>query len=113
VKRLLAVIVGVALALSLTGVALAATKNVRARGEKWRPVHTYIGTGDKVRWQNRTSRTHDVKGYGGWRLSKVLPPGSSVTKRFAGRGTYRFRCVRHSAIVSGKCRGMCGIVHVV
>jgi plastocyanin len=113
VKRLLAVIVGVALAVSLMGVALAATKNVRARGERWRPVHTYIGTGDKVRWTNPTSRTHDIKGYGGWRLSKILPPGSSVQKRFSSRGTYRFRCVRHSAIVGGRCQGMCGIVHVV
>lgn len=112
-RRLAAGLVGVLLALSLVGVAAAATKTVRAKGEKWRPVHTYIGKGDKVRWTNPTSKTHDIKGYGGWSYSKILRPGDDATRKFGQRGTFRFRCVRHSAIVGGKCQGMCGIVHVV
>jgi plastocyanin len=113
-RKLLAILVGLALALSLTGIAVGATSRVRASGERWRPKHDYIGRGDRVRWTNPTSRTHDIKAYGGgWRYSKILPPGSQATKRFRQRGTYKYRCVRHSAIVGGKCRGMCGFVHVV
>jgi plastocyanin len=112
-KRVMALLVGAALLLGSTGVALAATATIRAKGESWRPFHTYIGRGDGVRWTNPTSRTHDVKAYGGgWSLSTVLSPGESVTKRFRQRGTYKYRCVRHSAIVSGRCQGMCGLIHV-
>jgi plastocyanin len=112
-RRVMAVLVAVAVALSLMGAAVAATKSVRAKGEKWRPVHTYIGRGDKVRWTNPTNATHDIKGYGGWSYNKILRPGNSGTRTFRQRGTFRFRCVRHSAIVGGRCQGMCGIVHVV
>jgi plastocyanin len=112
-RRLMALLVGVALALALMGVATGATSTVKAKGERWRPVHTYIGKGDRVTWKNPTSKTHDIKGYGGWSLSKVLRPGASVSKTFRQHGTYKFRCVRHSAIVGGTCRGMCGLVHVV
>jgi plastocyanin len=113
VQRLTALLVGVAMALAVMGVASGATSTVKARGERWRPIHTYIGKGDRVRWKNPTSKTHDVKGSGGLRLSEVLSPGESVTKKFGNLGTFRFRCVRHSAIVGGKCQGMCGLVHVV
>jgi plastocyanin len=112
-RKILALVIGLAVILSLAGVALAATRTVRARGERWKPVHTYIGKGDKVRWTNPTSKTHDIKGSGGLRISEVLSPGESVSKKFGRLGTFRFRCVRHSAMVSGKCQGMCGLVHVV
>jgi plastocyanin len=112
-KRTLAVVLGLALLLGSAGVALAATAKVRAKGEKWRPLHTYIGRSDKVRWANPTSRVHDVKAYGGgWTFSTVLDPGESATRRFKQHGTFKYRCVRHSAIVSGKCQGMCGLIHV-
>jgi plastocyanin len=111
--RVLSALLGGMLVLGGTTGTMAATKKVRAKGEKWRPVHTYIGRGDKARWVNPTQRVHDVKGYGGWSFSKVLQPGQQATRRFRQRGTFRFRCVRHSGIVSGKCQGMCGIVHVV
>jgi plastocyanin len=112
VRRMTAVLAGVAMVLVLAGSALGATSAVRAKGEKWKPFHTYIGKGDKVTFRNPTSKTHDVKGYGGLRLSAVLSPGKSVTKKFGSHGTFKFRCVRHSAIVGGTCRGMCGLVHV-
>jgi plastocyanin len=111
-RRAVAVLVGGTLALGSVGGALAATARIRAKGERWRPAHTFIGRGDRVTWRNPTSRTHDVKGYGGWSFSKVLPPGASVSRRFRSHGTYKFRCVRHSAIVGGQCRGMCGLIHV-
>jgi plastocyanin len=112
-RRLTLVLVGVVLVLALAGLASGATSTIRAKGERWRPFHTYIGKGDKVTWKNSTSRTHDVKGYGGWRLAEVLSPGERVSKKFRSLGTYKYRCVRHSAIVGGKCRGMCGLIHVV
>lgn len=112
-KRIAAILVSAAVILSLAGVALAATRSVKAKGEKWKPVHTYIGKGDKVKWTNKTSKTHDIKGSGGLRVSEVLSPGESVSKKFGKLGTFRFRCVRHSAMVGGKCQGMCGLVHVV
>lgn len=112
-NRLVAVLVGAAVLLSSAGVALAATAKVRAKGEKWKPLHTYIARNDKVRWTNPTSKVHDIKAYGGgWTFSTVLDPGESATRRFKQRGTFKYRCVRHSAIVGGKCQGMCGLIHV-
>jgi plastocyanin len=112
----LAAAVGLAGAVAWSSVSgtMAATKKVRAKGEKWRPVHTYIGRNDSVRWTNPTNNVHDIKAYGkGWTFSKILQPDQKATRRFKKRGTFKFRCVRHSEIVSGKCQGMCGIVHVV
>jgi plastocyanin len=111
-KRVVAAAVGASVLVGSAGVALAATSTIRAKGERWRPFHTYIGRGDRVRWTNPTSRTHDVKAYGGgWSLSTVLSPGESVTKRFRQRGTYKYRCVRHSAVLGGQCQGS-GLIHV-
>jgi plastocyanin len=112
-RRVMSALLVGALVLGSVGVAAAATSRVKAKGEKWRPLHTYIGRSDKVRWTNPTSKVHDVKAYGGgWTFSRILDPGESATRRFKQRGTFKFRCVRHSAIVSGKCQGMCGLVHV-
>jgi plastocyanin len=113
-RRILAVLIGLALALSLAGAALAATSRVKASGEKWKPKHDYIGRGDKVVWKNPTNKVHDIKAYGGgWRFSKILSPGKSAGRKFQKRGTYKYRCVRHSGIVGGRCQGMCGLIHVV
>jgi plastocyanin len=112
-NRVVSVILGVGLLLSSAGIALGATSRVRAKGERWRPAHTFIGRGDRVRWTSPTSRVHDVKAYGGgWSFSTVLDPGESATRKFRQHGTYKFRCVRHSGIVDGKCQGMCGLIHV-
>ena len=112
-RRMMAVALGVSLVLGSAGIAMGATARVKAKGEKWKPVHTYIGRNDTVRWTNPTSRVHDLKAYGGgWSFSKILDPGESTKRKFRQRGTYKYRCVRHSAIVSGKCQGMCGLIHV-
>jgi plastocyanin len=113
-RRYVGVLLAGAVLLGSVGVAGAATSKVKAKGEKWRPLHTYIGRGDTVRWTNPTSKVHDLKAYGGgWKLTSILDPGESVKRRFKQRGTFKFRCVRHSAIVSGKCQGMCGLIHVI
>jgi plastocyanin len=112
-RRMMAVALGVSLVLGSAGIAMGATARVKAKGEKWKPVHTYIGRNDTVRWTNPTSRVHDLKAYGGgWSFKRILDPGESAKRKFKQRGTYKFRCVRHSAIVSGKCQGMCGLIHV-
>ncbi|HEX6263404.1 MAG TPA: hypothetical protein VF097_11220 [Actinomycetota bacterium] len=117
--RVLATALAATLAFSITGIgtpAQAATSIVRMKGtrNKFRPVHTYIAKGDKVSWRNMSRRVHDVTAYGGgWTFSKVLSPGQRTARRFRKRRTYRYRCVRHSAIVNNRCSGMCGFVHVV
>jgi plastocyanin len=106
---ILAVVMVALLAVS----ALAITKTTRATGgNRWKPKHIYITKNDRVRWRNPTSRTHDVTSMGGWSYSTVLSPGEAARRRFRRTGTFRFRCARHSGIVDGQCRGMCGVIHV-
>ena len=102
------------LLVSFGGVGLAKTFTVKARAnDTWKKVHTYIGKGDRVKWTNPDSETHDVTSYNGSWISAQLAPGDSVKKRFKKRKTYFYRCTIHSGIVGGKCQGMCGFVHVV
>jgi plastocyanin len=106
-------VVAVLMVVVLAVVALAATKRVRADGRRWKPKIADISRGDSVRWRNPTNRPHDVTAWGGgWSFSAVLSPGESVTRQFDSRGTFKYRCVRHSAIVDGRCRDMCGKVVV-
>lgn len=107
----------------------AAKSRVKARvgQNKWQPVHTYIGRGDVVIWKNprpknvSKRRVHDVtsiqprkwKRRLGFRLSKTLQPGERIRRKFRKKGTYRYRCVRHSGMVDGRCQGMCGFIHVL
>ncbi|MGH2653727.1 MAG: cupredoxin domain-containing protein [Actinomycetota bacterium] len=112
-NRALGALLGGMVLLGSVGVATAATSRVKAKGDKWKPLHTYIGRNDSVRWTNPTNKVHDLKAYGGgWSFSKILDPGEKAARRFKQRGTFKYRCVRHSAIVSGKCQGMCGLIHV-
>lgn len=109
--------------------AQAAKTRVKAKvgQNRWRPVHTYIGKGDVVVWKNprpanvSKRRVHDVtsiqprrwKKRLGFRLNKTLQPGDKIKRKFRRKGTYRFRCARHSAMVDGRCQGMCGFIHVL
>lgn len=109
--------------------ASAAKTRVKAKvgQNKWVPVHTYIGKGDVVIWKNprpkvkSKRRVHDVtsiqprkwKKRLGFRLSKTLRPGDKIRRKFRRKGNYRFRCKRHSAMVNGRCQGMCGFIHVL
>lgn len=100
-------------ALSADGLS-AATDRVRAtERDRWRPVHTYIGVGDRVLWRNPTDDRHDLTAYGrGWEFRRVLDPGERAARRFRDAGTFRYRCRIHSSIVDGRCEGMCGLIHV-
>ncbi len=95
----------------------AATTRIRATGDdRWRPAHVFIVRGDRIVWRNPTERLHDLyKWKGRWKrgyLDRRLKPDERFVKRFRHTGNYYFRCVRHSSIVDGVCRGMCGIIHV-
>jgi plastocyanin len=113
-RPLFVAIVAVVMVVMLAVTAVAITKTTRAAsGNRWKPKRIEIHRGDRVRWRNPTNRVHDVTAWGGnWRFSEVLSPGERVRKRFRSRGTFKFRCARHSGIVGGKCQGMCGVVKV-
>lgn len=97
-------------------VALALRVRVRAAGNRWRPAHVFIVEGDAVVWRNRDDRRHNVVAYGGgWRYNRLLRPGERVRRVFDVRPNgepYAYRCTLHSAMVDGRCDGMCGLVHV-
>lgn len=109
--------------------ASAAKSRVKAKvgQNRWQPVHTYIEKNDVVVFKNprpadvSKRRVHDVtsiqpkrwKNRLGFSLQKVLDPGDKIKRKFRRKGTYRFRCVRHSAMVDGRCQGMCGFIHVL
>ena len=109
------ILAGGLLTLALAAPAPAAIQRVKAvDGDKFKPVHKYIGKGDTVVWKNRDNTMHDVSAYGGgWSYSAQLQPGQRTKKRFKKRGTFRYRCNIHSGIVDNQCQGMCGFVHVV
>lgn len=110
-----AVLAAVATGLLTGGAGAAETFKVKAReNDSWRKVHTYIGKGDTVKWSNPTGDTHDINATSSnWSVGTVLAPGDRFKQRFRKRGTFSYRCERHSGIVDGACQGMCGFVHVV
>jgi plastocyanin len=114
VKRLLALGTIVLIVLALSGVALAATKTVKATStDKWGPTHLFVGKGTPVVWKNPTSKVHNIKSTSkNWDYKRILDPGESAKRTFKAKGYYKYRCLLHSSLVSGVCRGMCGFVHV-
>ena len=110
-----AILAGGVLTLALAGPAPADIQRVKAvDGDKFKPVHKYIGKGDTVKWRNRDNVGHNVVSTStNWAYSAELAPGATTKKRFRKRGTFAYRCTYHSGIVDGKCQGMCGFVHVV
>lgn len=110
-------IVGGVLVLALATAAFGATYRIRAtEDDRWRPAHRFILKGDRIVWSNPDTRWHDIYKYQGhWSRGYLVPrlePGERYAKRFRRVGNYYFRCARHSSLVEGRCRGMCGIIHV-
>jgi len=77
----------------------------------WSPTTVRITAGGRVKWK-AVSGTHTVTAYGHWTFNHSLAQGTSVTHRFTGTGTFKFRCTIHSSLVNGVCSGMCGKVVV-
>ena len=119
-KRILVSLGAVALAFSLSGPSLGATKTFTAGGSpgymQWSPGRQVIHKGDRIRWRNPTGNRHTVTAYSSnWSYDKTVAPGTSESKRFRRRGTYKFRCTvpGHSQLnADGSCTGMCGRVVV-
>jgi len=50
---------------------------------------------------------------GGWAFNEMLQPGEQARRVFQAQpDPYAYRCTLHSAIVDGRCEGMCGLIHV-
>ena len=71
-----------------------------------------VAKGTKVVWRAVTG-THTVTAWkGAWRKSTTIVQGTSTSFIFRRVGVFRFRCLFHSTLVNGACRGMCGKVVV-
>ena len=78
----------------------------------WSPKVKRIAPGTVVRWF-AVNRGHNVRSRGGnWSFFRSLPRGTSVARRFNGRGTFRYYCTIHGHAGPGYCHGMCGSIVV-
>ena len=65
-----------------------------------------------MRWR-AVEGSHTVKSRGtNWSYFRNLPVGTSVTRTFNRRGTFRYYCTIHGSVVNGVCSGMCGRIVV-
>jgi plastocyanin len=98
------------------GSASAATVSVRGifNGTRfvWTPKVREIVPGTSIRWR-AVDGSHNVKSRGSnWTYFKSVPVGTSVTRTFNRRGTFKYYCTIHGNIVNGVCSGMCGRIVV-
>jgi plastocyanin len=112
----LALVIAVGTLVGSAGVAHAVTVGVRGifNGTRyvWSPRVRDISRGTVVRW-SAVDGSHNVKSRGAnWSYFRSLPNGSSVTRTFNRRGTFRFYCTIHGSVSNGVCRGMCGRIVV-
>jgi plastocyanin len=79
---------------------------------RWRPATATVARGTQITWLAVTG-THTVQSYGGnWTYHRNLSAGSSVTRTFRVRGTFRYYCQIHGYVSGGVCTGMCGKIVV-
>ena len=112
----LALVIAVGTLLATAGVADAVTVGVRGifNGTRyvWSPKVREISRGTTVRW-SAVDGSHNVTSRGAnWSYFRNLPNGSSVTRTFNNRGTFRFYCTIHGDVANGVCTGMCGRIVV-
>lgn len=78
----------------------------------WSPSVRTIAPGTTIRWR-AVDGNHNVKSRGtNWSFFRNLPLGSSVTRTFNRRGTFRYFCTIHGSVTNGVCSGMCGRIVV-
>jgi plastocyanin len=81
-------------------------------GCRGNPHAVSVAKGTKVVWRAVTGR-HTVTAWKGtWRKSTTIAQGTSTSFIFRRVGVFRFRCLFHSTLANGVCRGMCGKVVV-
>ena len=115
-KGLAAITIALALMAGSAGTADAVTVGVRGifNGTRfvWSPTMKAINRGVTVRWRS-VDGSHTVKSRGtNWTYFRNVPNGTSVTRTFNRRGTFRYYCTIHGSLVNGVCSGMCGRIVV-
>ena len=112
----LALVIACTTILGAAGSAGAVTVDVRGifNGTRfvWSPKAREIVPGTTIRWR-AVDGSHNVKSRGSnWTYFRSLPVGTSVTRAFNRRGTFRYFCTIHGDVVNGVCTGMCGRIVV-
>ena len=115
-KRIAVLALAVGLTLGTSGAADAVTVGVRGifNGTRfvWSPKARSIVPRTTIRWR-AIDGSHNVKSRGSnWSYFRNLPSGTSVTRTFNRKGTFRYYCTIHGSVSSGVCRGMCGRIVV-
>jgi plastocyanin len=115
-RGLTALVLAVAMTAGTAGTADAVTVGVRGifNGSRfvWSPAVRTINPGVIVRWRS-VDGGHTVKSRGtNWSYFRNVPVGTSVTRTFNRRGTFRYFCTIHGSVVNGVCSGMCGRIVV-
>jgi plastocyanin len=78
----------------------------------WSPKMRDVARTTTVRWR-AVDGSHNVKSRGAnWSYFRSIPAGTSVSRTFNSRGTFRYYCTIHGDVVNGVCTGMCGSIVV-
>ncbi|HEX5938334.1 MAG TPA: hypothetical protein VFZ75_11715 [Actinomycetota bacterium] len=78
----------------------------------WSPNARTIAPGTAIRWR-AVDGNHNIKSRGAnWSYFRNLPVGSTRTRTFNRRGTFRYYCTIHGFVSNGVCSGMCGRIVV-
>ena len=78
----------------------------------WSPAVRTIAPGTTIRWR-AVDGGHNIKSRGAnWSYFRTLPAGTTRTRTFNRRGTFRYFCTIHGNVVNGVCSGMCGRIVV-
>ena len=78
----------------------------------WSPKARTVAPGTTVRWR-AVDGNHNIKSIGAnWSYFRTLPIGSTRTRTFNRRGTFRYYCTIHGFVANGTCSGMCGRIVV-
>jgi plastocyanin len=78
----------------------------------WSPKVREIVPGTTIRWR-AVDGSHNVQSRGSnWSHFRSVPNGTSVTRTFNRRGTFRYSCTIPGNVVDGVCSGMCGRIVV-
>jgi plastocyanin len=115
-RSLAALVLSAVVLLGSAGVADAVTVGVRGifNGSRyvWSPKIREISPGTTLRWR-AVDGNHNVKSIGAnWSYFRSLSIGTTRTRTFKRRGTFRYVCTIHGNVVNGVCSGMCGRIVV-
>jgi plastocyanin len=115
-RSLAALVLSAMVLLGSAGVGDAATVGVRGifNGSRyvWSPKVREVTRGTTIRWR-AVDGNHDIKSRGSnWSYFRTLPLGTTRTRTFNRRGTFRYFCTIHGDVVNGVCSGMCGRIVV-